>query len=88
LESVGFAWSAKNLRKIKPTSIVTTDTPPIRKRPMMETGIRFQARQRLHDQTWAEMYERLEAYKQKYGVRQMHDKRHASFSNPTNSLLS
>jgi hypothetical protein len=71
LESVGFAWSAKNIRKIK-----TAPLTPIagggaigsaKKRPMVDPVQRLQARQRLHDQTWNEMYLRLVAYKEKYG---------------------
>lgn len=70
LESVGFAWSAKNIRKTKSTP--TTPNPngmpgSAKKRPMVDPLQRLQARQRLHDQTWNEMYLRLVAYKDKYG---------------------
>ena len=67
LESAGFAWSAKNVRKLKPPA-ASAATPPTKKRPMTDHATRAQARQRIHDQTWTEMYERLAAYKEKYGV--------------------
>jgi 4-hydroxyphenylpyruvate dioxygenase-like putative hemolysin len=65
LESAGFAWSAKNVRKPKPPIVAT---PPTKKKPMVDHVSRAQARQRINDQTWTEMYERLAAYKAKYGV--------------------
>jgi hypothetical protein len=67
LESAGFAWSAKNIRKAK-TLTSSTTTPPTKKRPMTDQASRAEARQRLHDLTWSDMYDRLAAYKEKYGV--------------------
>lgn len=64
LESAGFAWSAKNIRKPKPPVVSMT---PMKKKPVTDHVSRAQARQRIHDQTWTEMYERLAAYKAKYG---------------------
>lgn len=68
LESVGFAWSAKNMRKSK-VPVASLIMSPMKKKPPMPDHIsRAQARQRVQDQTWNEMYERLMAYKAKYGV--------------------
>lgn len=64
LESVGFAWSAKNIRKAK---VPTTPTSQKNKRPMLDAVSRAQSRQRMQDQTWNEYYLRLAAYKEKYG---------------------
>lgn len=62
LESIGFAWSAKNLRK-RPVAIVL----PKPKKPS-DAISRVLARQRISDSQWNEMYERLLAFKAKYGV--------------------
>ena len=72
LESIGFAWSAKNVRKPKPASpenVVAPAAPKSRKSAgSTDAAARAAARQRLNDAQWLEMYNRLVDYKAKYGV--------------------
>lgn len=84
LEAIGFAWSAKNTRKLKPppaipmtipspnnTSVVTTTTSmnKPKKGSPEEVASRTAAKTRLHDSQWEETFQRLLQYKEKYGVR-------------------
>jgi hypothetical protein len=63
LKSIGFAWSAKNSRKLKPPA---PDGPPkLKKAPADDTASRTEARNRLADSQWEEMYQRLVDYKAK-----------------------
>jgi hypothetical protein len=63
LKSIGFAWSAKNVRKPKPPA---PDGPPkLKKAPADDSASRTEARNRLADSQWEEMYQRLEQYKAK-----------------------
>lgn len=65
LESIGFAWSAKNMRKPKQTS------PTLKKKSSSlsaaDTASRAAARNRHNDVQWNEMYEKLVKYKEKHG---------------------
>lgn len=66
LKSIGFAWSAKNVRKPKPPA---PDGPPKPKKvPADDSASRTEARNRLADSQWEEMYQRLEQYKAKHIV--------------------
>lgn len=67
LESIGFAWSAKNLRKSK---IAPSAHPNSKssKAPPDAASSRAAARQRLNDMQWNDMYSRLLLYKSRYGV--------------------
>jgi hypothetical protein len=66
LQSIGFAWSAKNVRKPKPSA---PDGPPKpKKAPADDSASRTEARNRLADSQWEEMYQRLEQYKEKHFV--------------------
>jgi hypothetical protein len=66
LKSIGFAWSAKNVRKPKP---LAPDGPPKpKKAPADDSASRTEARNRLADSQWEEMYQRLEQYKAKHFV--------------------
>jgi hypothetical protein len=68
LEAVGFAWSAKNIRKPKPASPANMSPPKARKSASAtEASARAEARQRSNDATWNEMYNRLVEYKEKHG---------------------
>lgn len=72
LESVGFAWSAKNIRKSKQAS-PTAANAGAKKRFVGGASIigtptsRTQARQRISEQTWNDMFLRLCAYKERFG---------------------
>lgn len=68
LESIGFAWSAKNIRKPKPASPATTPMSKARARKSASGTERTEARQRSNDASWNEMYNRLVEYKAKHGV--------------------
>jgi hypothetical protein len=66
LKSIGFAWSAKNVRKPKPP---TPEGPPkLKKAPADESASRNEARTRLADAQWEELYLRLTQYKEKHFV--------------------
>lgn len=82
LEAIGFAWSAKNTRKLKPppaipmtipspnnTSVVATTTTmnKPKKGSPEEVASRTAAKTRLHDSQWEETFQRLLQYKEKYG---------------------
>jgi predicted oxidoreductase len=63
LESIGFAWVAKNVRKPKPTVGGATTKP--KKAP---DDSKSASRNRLADIQWQEMYQRLTVYKEEQGV--------------------
>jgi hypothetical protein len=64
LESIGFAWSAKNVRKgAKSPSLLGKP-----KRSPDDGTARAAARNRLNDNQWEQMCQRLAEYKEKHGV--------------------
>lgn len=67
LESIGFAWVAKNVRKPKPTVGGATTKP--KKAP---DDSKSASRNRLADIQWQEMYQRLTVYKEEQGVSEEH----------------
>jgi hypothetical protein len=68
LESVGFAWSAKNIRKSKPASPAIMPAPKARKSASAtDASARAEARQRSNDAAWNEMFNRLVEYEAKHG---------------------
>jgi hypothetical protein len=58
LESIGFAWSAKHVRKKK------TECPPIPDETVPAPNVR---RQRLNEAQWEDMYQRLIKFRQQHG---------------------
>jgi hypothetical protein len=67
LESIGFAWSAKNIRKSKPASPAKIPAPKSRKSASATDASRVEARQRANDAIWNEMFNRLVEYKAQHG---------------------
>lgn len=69
LQGIGFAWSAKNLRKPKPTSLLPGQTPK-RSKSLVGSAVdaaqKAASRQRLNDAQWTEMYDRLFKYKESH----------------------
>jgi len=64
LQSIGFTWSAKNLRKTKASA---PDKPKKLKAGPDDAAGKVAARNRLNDAQWEEMYQRLQQYKEKFG---------------------
>lgn len=69
LEAIGFAWSAKSVRKTKPASPTESSVPKPKKTSADQAASRAAARQRANDALWNDMYNRLVEYKATYGVR-------------------
>jgi hypothetical protein len=69
LQSIGFAWSAKNVRKPKPASPEEPMVARARKSNIPTDPVsRAAARQQENDRQWMYMYDRLVEYKNKHGV--------------------
>ena len=70
LEAIGFAWTAKNVKKAKsPTSTPPNAPAKITKKTLSMENMtnKAAARNTWHDELWEEYYNRLRLYKEKYG---------------------
>jgi hypothetical protein len=75
LEAVGFAWSAKNIRKSSIyNSLIGNGKADFHVRARTNKSLspvedsRNSSRSRLNDSLWEDMYHRLVVYKEKFGV--------------------
>eukprot|EP00980_Cylindrotheca_fusiformis_P006910 scaffold1442_cov128-Cylindrotheca_fusiformis.AAC.31 len=66
LESIGFAWVAKYVKKSSPKRN-PSETLSIGETTMMQQERQQQRRQRLNEALWEEMYQRLVHYKEQFG---------------------